>query len=319
MAAGGIALFVAAVREAGLDEIADGVRRIGWGLTLVLALGGARFVLRTASWRLCMPPGTRLPFPRAFSAFLAGDALGSVTPLGLMASEPLKAFLVRHHLATGESVASLALDNVIYAGSVVLMIAAGLIVMLLTVPLPLAWRELAVAALAAGLLGSALAMRLLRRGAWREGRGPRPRWRQRLADVRARALEFSAGHPIRLWRVFLLHMLFHVLAVVEVFLTLGWLLGRAPSWGEAVMFSALDRVLTAGFKFVPFRAGIDEASSGALAPLLGMPLAAGVTLAVVRKIRNLSWALVGMLLIAAHPAPAVPAPDFRETGHAPRP
>ena len=93
----------------------------------------------------------------------------------------------------------------------------------------------------------------------------------------------------------------------------------SPTWAEALMFSSLDRVVTAAFKFVPLRAGVDEASSGALAPLLGIPAAVGVTLAVVRKVRNLAWALVGMLIIAAHPARELPARDPHGNAFEPRP
>ena len=64
-------------------------------------------------------------------------------------------------------------------------------------------------------------------------------------------------------------MAFHALAVLEVFLTLGWLLGSSAHVAQALVFEALNRVITSLFKFVPFRVGVDEASSGALAPLLG--------------------------------------------------
>jgi hypothetical protein len=52
--------------------------------------------------------------------------------------------------------------------------------------------------------------------------------------------------------------------------------------------------VTVAFKFVPFRIGIDEALSGALAPVLAVNPAAGVALAVVRKVRNLIWSGVGL-------------------------
>ena len=118
-----------------------GVHRVGWGLLPILALAGLRFVLRAEAWRLCTPVNSRLPLRQAFVAFLAGDALGNITPLGLIASEPTKVFLTRQQLATSESVASLAIDNLVYALSVVTMIAAGLMVMLLTVPLPFEAQE----------------------------------------------------------------------------------------------------------------------------------------------------------------------------------
>ena len=70
-----------------------------------------------------------------------------------------------------------------------------------------------------------------------------------------------------------------------------------------------------------------------LAPVLAVDPAAGVTLAVVRKIRNLFWSGVGLTIIVAHPArrtekdprrasdplPAAPATDPHESASAHRP
>jgi len=294
----GAALFAYAVRRAGVAEIIDGIRRVGWGLVLILGLAGLRFLIRAECWRLCLPPTVAFPLPRALAAFLAGDAVGNITPLGLLASEPTKVLLTRHHLAPREAIASLAVENFVYAASVLAMVGIGLIVLMTNVPLPRSWIVGSIAALVAMLVGAAIAVRAMR-GTWDPTRGSRPRWRERLAMVRDEAVRFSGGHPQRLWRVFVLDLLFHAIAVVEVFVTLQWLLGnRSPTFVQAIVFEALNRVVTAVFKFVPFRVGIDEASAGALAPMLSVNPAAGVALAVVRKVRNLLWAAIGLALIA---------------------
>jgi hypothetical protein len=151
-------------------------------------------------------------------------------------------------------------------------------------------------------VAAVVALRLLR-GTWDEQRGARPRWRERLASVRMAVLGFSAGSPGRLWRVFALDLLFHALAVLEVFVTLQWLLGgRAVTLAEAIVFESLNRLVTVLFKFVPFRIGVDEATSGALASVMAIDPAAGVALAVVRKIRTLFWTGIGIVIVAAHPS-----------------
>jgi hypothetical protein len=311
-ALGGAALFVYAVQDAGWANVAAGIRRVGWGLLPILGLAGLRFVLRAEAWRLCMPPPARIPFRQAFTAFLAGDALGNITPLGLVASEPTKVFLMRHRLATREAASSLAADLFVYSASIVVVLGVGLLVLLATVPLPVGWRETTIVALLGLGVGVAVALRLLR-GTWAAERGRRPEWRARLAGLRESVLRFSAGHPARLWRVFLLHLVFHAVALAEVFLALRWILGESPTLAQAVIFSALDRAVVVVFKFVPFRIGVDEASAGLLATLLFGPVGPGVTLAIVKKVRSLAWAAVGLLLIAAHPAQAGPATDPRGT------
>jgi hypothetical protein len=227
-------------------------------------------------------------------------------------------FLIRHRLATREAVASLATDNLLYAASVVTMVALGVVVVLSTIPLSLAWREGAVVALVAGLAGTAITLKLMR-GTWREESGARPPWRETLAGLRRSVLAFSTEQPGRLAQVFALDLSFHALAVFEIFLTLRWLLGdRSPTLAQAIVFEALNRVVTVAFKFVPFRVGIDEALSGALAPVMAVQPVAGVTLAVVRKVRNLAWTGIGLLFIAGHPAHAEPGTDRRENAPAHR-
>jgi hypothetical protein len=317
-ALGGLVLFIYAVRRAGVGEIINGIQRVGWGLVPILVIAGLRFVLRTAAWRLCTPAGTRLPFGRALTVFLAGDAIGNVTPLGLIASEPTKVFLIRHHLATRESVTSLALDNLVYSASALVMIAIGAVVMLANVPLSFASREWSVVALVVLALACVIGLQVFRKGLGWSARTDSPK-RLRIAALRASMLEFSAGNPMRLWRAFAVDMTFHVFAVFEAYITLRWLLGTlAPTLTEALLFEVLNRVITVAFKFVPFRVGIDEAVTGAFAPLLAVSSTAGVALAVIRKVRNLFWNGIGLALIAVSHAREAPATDRHGTAPAHR-
>ncbi len=302
-AALGVALFVYAVRRAGVTEIVDGVRRVGWGLLLIIGLGGVRFLVRTQCWRLCVPGGTPLPFRDALVAFVAGDAIGSVTPLGLLASEPTKVFLTRHRLATREAVASLTLENLVYSASVIAMIAFGASLLLVTSELPDTLKTTVVGGLIAAVVSASLLPVVLRARVVNAGFR---RLGVRLASFGAIVDEvrrFSVAHPGRLVQVFLCDLLYHAIAVLEVFVTLEWLMGaRGPTLVMAVVFETLNRIITVVFKFVPFRVGVDEALTGAIAPLVAVDPASGVALAVVRKVRSLFWAGVGIVAIALHPA-----------------
>ncbi|HEX6316853.1 MAG TPA: lysylphosphatidylglycerol synthase domain-containing protein [Gemmatimonadaceae bacterium] len=304
----GIPLFIYAVRDAGWSNVVDGVRSVGWWMLAILALSGLRFVLRAAAWQLCIPPQHQFSFGQAFAAFLSGDAVGNVTPLGLFASEPTKVFLIRHRLATREAAASLAVDFVIYSTSAVTMIAVGLTLLLTSVNLSLGTQEIVVAALAVIGVGVFFVLRMMGRTSKTE-RDELPGWRGRIDAFRESVTAFSAGHPARLWQIFGLDLLFHAVAVLEVYLTLSLLRPEPPTVVEAVMFGALDRAIMIVFKFIPLRAGVDEIFSGGMAGLLGWPALTGVVLALIRKVRSLFWMGVGLLLIAAHPSPAEPATD----------
>ena len=306
----GALLFAYAIRSVGWSNVVDGIGRVGWGMVPILALAGLRFVIRAAAWRLCTPRHARPSLRQAFAAYLSGDAVGNVTPLGLFASEPTKVFLIRHRLATREAAASLAADFVVYSISAVTMIVVGLTVLLATEPLSVGWREIVVAVLAALAVGVFVALRMLA-GTWKPERGERPPWRARLATLRESVLALSAGHPTRLWRVFALDLLFQAVAVLEVYVTLLWLLDAPPTIFQAVIFGALDRSINVAFKFVPLKLGVDETATSLMANLLGSPFtpATGVALALTRKVRSIAWVGVGLALIAAHPSQAAPETD----------
>jgi len=305
-ALGGIGLFAWSIHQAGYAEVVNGVVRVGWGLVPILVLAGLRFLARAEAWRACMPRERRLPRRRAFAAFLAGDAIGNVTPFGPFASEPAKVYVIRDRLTTRDAISSLALDNLIYAASIVVMLSVGAFVIVSSAQLPISGMELA-GGLVVALLATALLVPKLLYGTWDERLGSRPAWRERLSVLRQSVQELVSEPSTQLWRAAACDLAFHALAVVEVFVTLRWLLGeRSPTLVQAIGFEAVNRFITVALKFVPFRVGVDEASSGALAPLLAVQVTTGVTLAVVRKVRVLVWSAVGLVLIAGRKVPATP-------------
>src|SRR5207245_8014771 len=83
----------------------------------------------------------------------------------------------------------------------------------------------------------------------------------------------------------------------EVYLTL-WLLGGAPpSVVTSFIFEAVNRLITVVFKFVPLRLGVDEAGTAGFARIIGFGAGAGLSLAIVRKVRVLFWSASGGLLL----------------------
>jgi hypothetical protein len=311
-AALGTVLLLYAVDRVGVAALVDGIRRVGWGIVLVIAIGGARFALRAQCWRLCLPRGVRLTFPHAFTAYVAGDAVGNVTPLGLLASEPTKVLLSRRRMATMDSVASLTLENLLYTMSVLAMLAFGLLLLLGTVAPSGPLRVIAVSALVAVTAVTATAAMMLRAPV--ASQAPRPGWRARVVRVRTEVGRFAATNPRRVAGVLTLQVLFHVLAVAETFLILGWLMTSAPpTLLQAILFETINRLTIVVFKFVPFRIGVDEAAAGAVAPLFAATAAAGVALAIVRKARLLFWSGIGLAFLASHRLTKHPTEAGRES------
>lgn len=297
----GLALLVYVVKSVGVAEIAADVRQVGWGLLLVIAIGGLRFLLRAAAWRLCLDQPSALSLRDAFAAVICGDTIGNLTPLGPLVGEPAKAALVRKRMPLGPAVTALAIENVLYTLSAAAMIASGMLALLLTFELPAAIRGLGLVSIAGTAALFAVALAIL----WRQpalvsrALGFAPRLARHADRVRALESEiygFAAHHPGRLPALAAAEMSFHALGVAEAYLTL-WLLTGAPSLLTAFLFETANRLLTVVFKFVPLRLGVDEAGTAGFATLIGIPAQTGLSLAIVRKIRVLFWAVAGGLVL----------------------
>src|SRR5262245_22610652 len=92
----GLLLFAYFVRKAGLTEIVSGIKRLGLGFLLIIALSSVRHIVRSLAWTRCIEKPYRLRLRDAFAARLMGDALGNIIPLASVAvSEPSKAMFVR--------------------------------------------------------------------------------------------------------------------------------------------------------------------------------------------------------------------------------
>jgi hypothetical protein len=300
-------LLVFTVQRVGWSDVRGSVASIGWGFVFVLALGGLRFAARACAWQVCAE-GAGLRFPRAFAATLSADALGNLTPLGLLATEPAKVFFINDREPTVAAVSSVAAENAFYMASVLVMLAAGAVLFIertgLSSTLQLGAESVlalavftAIASVWIARRRPAILSRLARLVASRTGRGLAAP--ERLREVEMNFYGVLAWPISRLARVFAWETLFHVAAVAEVFLVLRLLpTGRTVSLVDAFVLETAGRLIVVAFKFVPYRLGVDEAGAALVARALTLDPTIGVALALVRRIRILCWNAVGLLALA---------------------
>jgi hypothetical protein len=303
----GFVLLVVLVRRVGADALAAGARQVGWGFLAILAISGARILVRAAAWRLCLDPkeAGAVSLRQAFGAGLCAEAVGSLTPLGLLASEPAKAAWVRDTVSFGRAMAAVAIENVLYSISVAIVIAAGTVALLASFNLPVGLRqasEVSLALIVTVLVVLVAALWLAGRrlslfGAVAERLTGHGRFGAGVRRFESRAQEAVQATRGRLLPIALLETLFHVGGVAEAYITIWLLTGTAPTLLGAFVLETANRVVNVVFRFVPLRVGVDEAGSALMTNVLGMGTASGVTLAVVRKARVLFWSVAGIVLM----------------------
>lgn len=306
----GVLLFAFFVRKAGVSQIVEGIKRLGAGFLLILLVSGLRQAVRSLAWTRCFERPHRLRFRDAIEARLMGDALGNIIPLASVAvSEPSKALFVRHRVPLLASVAALALENIFYSLSVVLFIFSGTTVLLLNFSLPKPLRYASFATLIMTIIIVVVGSLVISRQ-WRflsgassflrkigVGRSSMERVLPRAEALEDRVYGFYEKNRSRLLAIFALELCFHLAGIAEVYTTLSFISDvKAPTLLIAFILESVNRVINVVFKFIPLRAGVDEAGTGMLSKVLGFTTAIGVTLAIVRKARDIFWTTIGISL-----------------------
>jgi len=298
----GLALLVWQVLETGADNIARGIAAVGFvGSIGVLVLSLLRFVARSTAWTALIPVDS--PPGRALAAIIAGEAVGVLTPLSLLVSEPAKAAYLGSAIPSvgiAGALAALVAETFFFSVSVAIYVMLGTAMLLYSYPVDATIR-IAGLSLLGGMTGVLIGAAFL---AWRKPTVAsaivsrlRIRTITELAST-VRTFEHTAyrasGHTsARLGIVISSEVAFHVFSFLEMWLTL-WLVTGESNIAAAFILDTVGRATNVVFKVVPLQLGVLQVGSEIVAGALGMPPGTGVTVSLIRTIRVLFWAVVGL-------------------------
>ena len=311
----GLALVGYLVVQIGPAAIWSSFVILGWRLPLVLAFPySLAAVVDTLAWRLLLP--TPVPFLLLLRARLAGEAVSLATPTMSVGGDPLKAYLLRPKLPLLDGFVSVIADKTTVVAGQVIFLALGLLAArsLVAPPtgrlLPVMTGLLVVEVLAIG--GFALVQasgavggggRLLGRFAKRVGVGGAERFERGLGDLdRALAALYRQGRR-RLLASAIVHAVAWATGGLEIYLVLSLLGTPAPLGIALIVESFASGVKFASF-MVPASLGALEGGYVVFFEAFGLGAAAGLSFVLVRRLREITWAIVGFLALGAERPPA---------------
>ena len=300
-------LFLYLIRSAGVGQIAAGIRNLGFGFILILAISGVRHVVRSFAWMLCVEPPHRLRFWDAFRARLMGDAIGNILPFAsFVVSEPARPALIRDRVPLMAGFSSMVIENIFYSISVIIFISCGMLAVLLNFSQSKGLRLISLITLAVIFIVVALGTVFI----WRQFRIvsrtlsllPPRRLNQKRIERACRLEDLVYGfyrrNSARFLPILAFEGAFHLAGVAEIYVTLLFISpDRPPTFFTAFILESVNRLITMAFKFVPLRLGVDEAGTGKVSELLKFTEPTGVTLAIIRKARDLAWTFVGLAFL----------------------
>jgi len=311
----GLGLLVYVINRVGVQPIFDALLRIGFGFFVILGLSGLRHVLRTMAMRAAVPrEHRRFNFMQAFAARLGGEAISFLTFTGPLLGEATKVALLRKRVPLTYGVPALVVDNLLYNLSVVFFVLSGACVMLFSyrLPGPVYWVLLAIAFVAGlGIVAAALAAKrrvmlltwtIDRLGELRLSPKVILKRRHHISHLEAKVYDFYKHHPAAFFGMIACNLLAHLSSVFEVYLALR-LLGFRANIAQSYIIESLTKVINFVFAFVPGTIGVYEGGTEVILQTLGFPVAAGVSLALVRKAAIVCWTSVGLLVLTWRAVP----------------
>ena len=304
---GGVALLGVLVYEVGLRAVLDDLRLVGWGIVPIVLQELIAYAFNTLGWRYAFPaPPPGIGFARLLAVRLAGDAINSVTPTATLGGEVVRIRLLRDRIATAPAMASVTIAMLGQTVAQVLFIAVGFALLLAGSNVPSRIRpELLVGVVVMGGLAVGLVV------AQRRGRfsplvaGLRLIGLERVgAHLRAAAArldgEIAAFHAAGAGRFALSVASFLVgwaSGLLEVALILFFLHVQVSV--ERVLAIEVLSITIDGILFViPAKIGTQEGGKVLIFTLLGLPPAQGLAFGLLRRVRELAWAAVGLTLLS---------------------
>lgn len=303
----GAGLFAYFVWQSGPSAIVGQIRLLGMGFLIIIAISSVRQVARSVAWILCMERTRELRFWDAFRARVMGDAIGNLIPFASMAiAEPAKPLLIRERVPLMAGLSAIAIENIFYSFSVGVFVFSGAVALLLDFTLPKGLRLITLITLGVIVLMLGVGFFFLRtelravRGLDKLIRRRGLNWTamDKACSLEDRVYEFARHNRSRFIPILLLEACFHLAGVTEVYVTLMFIsVSHRPSFLTAFILESVNRVINIAFKFVPLRMGVDELGTGSVSMILSFTQVTGVTLAIVRKARDLFWSSVGVALL----------------------
>jgi phosphatidylglycerophosphate synthase len=293
------------VWQAGPGILWHNLVRLGWGFTLVIALAGVAHLARTWAWQLTLGKDRhKISFKNLVGLRLGAEAAGQLGIVGQTFGDSIRVSHLSRQMQMGHSLASVTLDRGLYLVTGIIVMVSGLFAALPTLSLSHALRFYAGLFALGSITFLSLTLLVLRKrspvlsqGARLIGRIPALKnWiEQRLhliQSMESALFDFHHNTPRLFWGGLLLNLAGHCLAILEVCGVL-WLLGAHIGFVAALIIEGLTKLVNALGNLNPGNIGTYESGTVLIGKVFGLSNAAGLALAIARRLRALFWTTVG--------------------------
>ena len=277
-----------------MNVVRAALLQVGWGLALVLGQEVIAHLLNALGWRFAFAREDAGAFTlgELIRLRVAGDAVNYLTPTATLGGEVARAAMLSDSRTIDVRATSVIVAKSTQTLAQAFFVTAGLALVATQ------WISLAPTTSALPwALGVGLSIAIL------VGFGAWPRWAGLVSVVwrrgfGARAVEFVRGHPGRVTLSTLMFALGYAWGVFEAYWICHFLLIPVPIV-TALAIEVLSITVDGILFMVPAKVGTQEGGKVAVFGALGLPATLGFAFGVVRHVRELVWAGLGVLLFYA--------------------
>jgi len=288
-----LVLFGWVIAHVGLSAMLVQLKAMRVALPIVLALSVLRLLLQTITWSASLEgEHVSVNATKLMGVRLAAQSMGYLTMLGPVISEPLKIKLLGK--STEPTVTATFLDDGVYWFTSALLAIVGIVSLPLVAVRGAAHHSIP-AVLALALMAFVITSRNpILSGVVRALGRKAPSWLSRAEQFETSIRNYRLNQPALVRRMFGIDVACQVLIASEVLVVL-WALHLSIHFFTILVIEGVTRGLKMLSGWIPARLGSDEGGAISAFALTGLSPMLGLALALTRRVRDLLWALIGIV------------------------
>ncbi|OIO37089.1 MAG: hypothetical protein AUJ72_05215 [Candidatus Omnitrophica bacterium CG1_02_46_14] len=306
----GFAILYITVKAVGVETIFAKLIELRWKLLPLLIIYPFIYLFGTIGWSLAFPKSLprQVPFWDLFRIRIIGETLNAVIPMAAsLGGEPVKAELLksRYGIPLSEGLASLLIVHTTFWVSLNLFVISALVVTLKVIPLsPFIWQSVMIFLCLLGVIAVFL-MLSLHLGIFKKVHsfGESFKWwgekseekKHRFLTLDDQIKKFYTSDPQRFFGSVFFNFLAWFTGTFEVY-WIAKILGIPLSFTGAWLLEALIQVLRIVTFLIPSSIGTQEGGIVLIFLEFGFEKTIGLTFAIIRRIREIFWLAVGLIL-----------------------
>lgn len=317
----GILLFAWAVRMVDMASVVELLARLGFGFLLVLLIYGIVTAFDAMAWKYNFTPADTARFSlfQLWRVRIIGEAYNTITPFGTLGGEPVKAQLLKDHygLSRRQGLASQVVARTTLLTALIIFFMPGIFLVMRSEYVS---PEFKMVSLTGMLCFSMLiflfflfqftgTLSVLTSFMSRTPFGPKLKpLSEKLESMDKLMSGYYREYPLMAVKSVACAFAGWLVGIGELYVMLH-LLGYNPSLSDLWLVEALTQLVRVGSFFIPLSIGAQEGGFVLIFAGLGMPTDLGLTVSFVRRIKELIWVGLGLLLgwsLAFKPTEAQP-------------